>query len=448
MFKLINRAYLLASIFLYFILSFKISGEFLLVIFFAITSFIWYFMILQSHALMNPRVYDRGSNGLAIKVFLYLFYSVAAENFISYYYRSNFFVFNESDAIFYNDSTLDIINMTLSDGINHYLSFMQFDDLGMILVLYSVYMIVESNLILNFLYVIVGVIMALSIFNLNQNFMTKRYAFFSALAYSLSSFVIYFHATGLKESFMVMLVVVFYDFYYRFLKKKEIFYLIVAIAFAMGLMLFRPMILAMIIGSLGLSFILSKDGSIWTKIFSILVFTAILLLSSALMDKVNDYTTGGVDSLITAREIQGGIIGGVYFTYTVNVLSQVIGPLPTVFSLSKIGTMFYTTGLIYRILLAFPFWFGVVYVFKTKSEKLYPFILFTIMEMSALAYLIDGLELRKALPHMPFIFIVAFWFLDKYDNRVIRFRKNIVFKQFFWTVMIMLTLIITYWNFR
>jgi hypothetical protein len=449
MLKIINRIYLLALISLYAILVFKISGEFLLVIFFTIFSSISYFIILHSYTLKSSKAYSRGSNGLAMKVLLYLFVSIVLENFISYYYRDNFYLFSESDAIFYHESILDIIDMSFLDGISHYLSYMDVDDLGMILIVYPLYHIVQSNLIVNAFYVIVGVITALSIFQLSQNFMIKKYAFLSSLSYSISSFVVYFHATGLKESFMVMLVVLSFDFYYRFLEKRDISYFIVAMVFVLGLLLFRPMILIMIVGSVGLGFILSRRGSIWIKIFAIALFVALLLMSGVLTEKVNVYTTGGIDSLISARESQGSVIGGVYFTYVVNILSQTIGPLPTVIITSeKVGTMFYTSGLIYRILLAFPFWLGVSYIIKTKSTKLYPLLIFILMEMSALAYLMDGLELRKALPQMPIIFIIAFWFLDKYDNKIIEFKKDKKFKQFFYTIMILLVLMIGYWNFR
>ncbi len=448
MFKVINRVYLLASIFLYFILAFKIYGDYSMVIVFAIFNFISYFIILQYHALQNGDIYTQGNNNLVVKVFLYLFISIGIENFISYYYRTNFFLFNESDALFYHRSVLEIINMPFFDGLSHYLSFMGVDDLGMILILYPLYQITVSNLIVNLFYVVVGVISALSIFKLSQNFMSKRYAFFTSLAYSLSSFVIFFHGTGLKESFMVMIVILSFDFYYRFIDKKDISYLIIAIAFAMGLILFRPMILAMIIGSIGLSFILSKDGNFWTKLFFILVAFAFIFLSSSLTEQVNDYTTGGVDSLISARESQGGIIGGVFFTYIVNIISQTLGPLPTIISMSRVGTMFYTSGLIYRVLLSFPFWAGIFYIYKTKNSRLYPLALFIFMEMSALAYLIDGLELRKALPHIPFVYIIAFWFMDRYDREIIKIRRDKSFRKLFWTVMVTLTLMICFWNLR
>jgi hypothetical protein len=39
--------------------------------------------------------------------------------------------------------------------------------------------------------------------------------------------------------------------------------------------------------------------------------------------------------------------------------------------------------------------------------------------MIALAIMNDGLELRKAMPHICTFYIAAFWFISKYDERVI-----------------------------
>lgn len=450
MLPLINRIYFLSIIFLYFVLFFKVTEDFKLILIFATLNAIAYFLVLQYHTLRPHQIYNRKNirDDLIIKVLIYSLIAVTIEDFISYYYRNNFFLFSEADAVFYHGSTIEIIDMTFFKGISYYLSFMGFDDLGIILVLYPLYHIFPSNLTLNIFYIVMGILSALSIFNISQYIMSRKYAYLTALAYCTSSFVLYFHGTGLKESFMVSLIIFSFNFYFKFLYSSKGIYLILSLLFAIWIMLFRPILTVMIIGSIGIGTLFGKKTGTGVKIFAFILFIALMLFGGFISQQINSYTTGGVDSLIHARETQGGIIGGVAFTYSVNVLSQLIGPLPTVISMSKVGTMFYTAGLIYRVLLAFPFWLGVLYVIKTRSERLYPLIIFTIIEMSALAYLIDGLELRKAMPHMPYVFIVAFWFLDKYDNKLIRFKSDSSFKQLFWGAMIVLVGLMCYWNFR
>jgi len=149
-----------------------------------------------------------------------------------------------------------------------------------------------------------------------------------------------------------------------------------------------------------------------------------------------------------ARAADGMIIGSIPFTYAVNTLSQLIGPLPTVVSSDKIHLMLYGPGLIYRVLLSFPFWLGVKYIYKSKNYILYPLVIFVLMEMSALTIIMEGLELRKALPHLPFVFIIAFWFLDKYDNKILVFKRPKRFQQLFKISMFILLIMIFYWNFK
>ena len=443
---LINRAYLLATIFLYLIFSVNITGDFLYINIFAIFSFVVYFLMLTT----NTTTPIKSQHNRVMVIFIYTLLALFMQNFISYFYNDNYFMFSTTDAMLYHTKAIRMVSMpSLASAIDDYLQSMESDDLGMVLVLYPLYHLVESNLILNFVYLIANIISALSIFNISKKFMTIRYAFVATLAYSLSSFVLFFDATGLKESFMVMLTILAFDFYYRFIESKKIIYLLLMLLSLEAIMFFRPAISVLILAGMGISAFFSDDIKRYIKVTILLLFLAVLVLfGGAIMAEVDDYTAGGIDGLIYARTIQGSIIGGLPFTYAVNILSQSIGPLPTIISSKKVLTMFYTSGLIYRVLLSAPFWFGVIYIFKRRVYKLYPLVLFTIFEMSALAFLMDGLELRKAMPHIPMVFIIAFWFLDRYDIGAIKISKDYRFKRFFALLMFILVILILYWNFR
>ncbi|SFV70606.1 hypothetical protein MNB_SV-13-1005 [hydrothermal vent metagenome] len=442
----INRVYLVSTLSLFLIFSSKILGNYLYINLFALLSFIVYFLMLKLNITMPIKSY---SNRVAV-IFIYTLIAVFMQNFISYFYNDNYFMFSDSDAMLYHTKAIKMVSMpSLNSAIDYYLTDMDTDDLGMVLVLYPLYHIVQSNLILNFFYLFVNMITALSIFKIAKNFMTEKYAFLSSVAYSLSSFVLLFNSTGLKESFMVMLTLLAFDFYYRFIKSKNIIYLISSIFFIASLMLFRPAVSVMIIGAIGLGLLFSGQVGGRIRAISLLMFISMFVLfGDSIFAEIDDYTAGGIDGLIYARTIQGSIIGGLPFTYAVNILSQTIGPIPTIISSKKVLTMFYTSGLIYRVLLSFPFWLGVIYIYKRKIYELYPLILFVIMEMIALAFLMDGLELRIAMPHIPIVFILAFWFLDRYDKGVIKIEKQKRFRRFFYISMSILVLLIFYWNFR
>ncbi len=446
MLQKVNIVYLFFSFTLYTILAFKVPQEYILIDYYAIVSVISYFIILYINSNLEKNYYN--SFYLAVEVFLYATVFVFLENSISYYYHGNFFVFSESDALFYHKTAIKLIHMPFSQAVDYYLDFMGFDDLGIILVLYPLYLISQSNLILNVFYIFVGVITALSLFSLGRNFLSRKYAFLASLAYSLASFTLFFHATGLKESFMIMLIVLSYDYIYKFLYGKNILYLLFAVAFLSAIIFFRPALSAMILLSLGLGAMLSSKGGIITKILSFIIFLALIAFSNQIMQIVDTYTAGGVDALIYARETQGMIKGSLAFTYFVNVISQTLGPLPTLLSPSKVLTMFYAPGLIYRTILAVPFWLGVYYIYKQRLVLIYPITIFIFAEMASLVFLIDGLELRKAMPHIPLVFLIAFWFLDKYDHGQIIVKSKKRFEELLNLIFIILLAMIIYWNFR
>ena len=443
----INKLYFLMGLFLYFGLISKVDSEYMLLYSFAIFSFFCYFGVLYINSNMDPKYYN--TTFLTIETFIYIAIFVVLQNYLSYVYTGNFFVFSVSDAYFYHTQAAALVQMPLKDAIHHYLQIMSFDDLGIILVLYPLYKIAPSNLMLNFVYIFAGTITALAIFDIAKNFISRKYAFMASIAYSLSSFVLFYHSSGLKESFMIMLVVLAVDFYYKFANEGKVSYAIYSLLFLASLFLFRPAISAMIVAGIIFSSLFSKEGSSVVKIISFVLLLVMIAMKNFLASKMAEYTAGGVDSLISARESQGAIIGSLPFTYVANILSQAIGPLPTmVASETKILTTLYSPGLLYKTLISVPFWWGVYYAFVGKRSQIYPIILFTIFEMASLVFLLDGFELRKAMPHIPFVYIIAFWFLDKYDNRIIRIKKPQLFRYTFYVMIAFLSLLIIYWNFR
>jgi len=414
--------------------------------FYALISVGAYFFMLYLNSTKDKNFYTY--NILAIEVFIYSIIFVAMADFISYIYDENFFVFSVSDAYFYHSNVIKMSEMGFTKGVEYYLTFMEYDDLGMILILYPLYQIVQSNLILNGFYIIVGVITAFGIFSLSKNFMSRRYAFLSSLSYSLSSFSLFYHSSGLKESFMVMTVLLSIVFFYRFRRTHNIFELLIASIFWSLILLFRPAVAYILIASIGLALLFAIKGKKFLKLFALVSVIGLIVMSGSASEHTAEYTNGGLDSLIEARESENMVIGGLGFTYAVNILSQAIGPIPTVLSPTKILTMFYTPGLIYRVLLSIPFWIGIFFMTKYKYSKIYTLALFTLFEMSALAFLMDGMELRVAMPHIPYVIIIAFWFMYNYDTKQIKIKRKRLFKMFFFTSISLLTLIILFWNMR
>jgi len=370
-------------------------------------------------------------------------------NLISNIYNQNYFVFSVADAVTYHNQALIMASKSFTNGIRYYLRYNSTEDLGAVLMISTLYRIIESNLFLNIFYVFVGILTAFGMFSISKNMMSVKNAFLCGLTYSISSFVLWFHASGLKESFMIMLVVLFFDHYYKYMRNTRIRHLVFASVILIPLMLFRPAILFLCLGAILISFFLMHKRTFSSFISVLLALLAIIFSSSYIEHTSNRYVPGSVEQMIKIKESTGMVKGSKLFTYSVNIMAAAIGPLPTLLPNKKTTLSFYSVGLIYRIFLSFTFWFGIYYAYKTRSTTVYPLILFALMEMSSLVLILEGLELRKSLPHFPAIFIVSFWFLDTYNrNTIIKPQSKLRLERIVNLSIIFFFILIILWNKR
>ena len=249
-----------------------------------------------------------------------------------------------------------------------------------------------------------------------------------------------------------MIYLTIYSFlqYYHFIKTKSLKYIVYAIPFLLALMLYRPAISFLIIGSILISYLIGKNRS-FVELFVVLALVLGLVISYPYLDGiVNKYIgSGGVARMIEIKELDGMVKGSVQFTYMVNILAGLIGPLPTLLPNMKPILSFYAPGLIYKSLISIPFWLGIYHIYKRNMFSYYPIALFVILESASLILILEALELRKSLPHFPFIYIVSFGFMSyldskNYFNQKIRNRIYNLFKISF----IVVSFLILFWNFR
>ena len=124
------------------------------------------------------------------------------------------------------------------------------------------------------------------------------------------------------------------------------------------------------------------------------------------------------------------------FQKAVSSLGALIGPFPTLFQISTVkftSKPLFGAGLLFKFLLFFPFWKGFLYCLRTKAIAVYPLFIFTVLEMLGLCIVFDGLEFRKAMPHISLFILAAFWYMDRFDrdiNEEIRATS-----YYYWTYM-------------
>lgn len=395
----------------------------------------------------RPDSYFTQKNLIRLYIPIALF-SILAMNTLSFIHNGNFFVFSENDARLYQDMGQGLnffgdYHSTWSFITKYYTS----DDWGMMIFSGLVYSILNHPLFLNFIHFLLGVIIVRNMYLIGVQFMTKKYAFLAAFTFSTSSYLLWFHSSGLKESILVTLVLASFAFYYKTLKKWSPKNLLVLLATLGAILLFRPAVSYLIIASFaGHLLFLIKDQ--FLKLFmGVIVLSFLFFSSNSLVQQRNKFFGGeSINELVDNREKQGMIKGGVTFTYAVNTLSGLIGPLPTIYpQLSKGMLPLFSPGLIFRNLAGILFLFGIYYVFKSKSFIVLPIVFFYIMEATSLVVILEGLELRKSLPHFISIYLVMFWVLFSIRSNSYIY---ILLKNLLKLSAILIPIILIYWNLR
>lgn len=444
--KSISVWYLLFSLLLYFLFLGIGGGENWELGFLHLLSVLIYFVVIHAQAGMTHTFYDTKNLGWTILAYTLIF--IFLYNFISYSFGNNYFVFSTADALLYHRESIKINTGSFINGISNFLNDWTFEDLGAVLVISTIYKIIESNLLLNLFYLVLAVFSGIGIFKIGRYLIDYKSAYFAALTFSISSYFIWFNSSGLKESILVFLVIYSFLNYYNYLFQKKIIYIFYTLFFLASIMYFRPAITVLIIAAIITAYILQQRKSLFSKIIVIIFIGGMIYGSTFLEALLNRYLLGGIDEMIETKEISGMVKGGIGFTYAINILAGMIGPFPTISPNKSVLLSFYSPGLIYKSLISIPFWFGAYYIFKKGLWFFYPMIFFVMYETFSLVFILEALELRKSLPHFPFIYIIAFAFISFfYHDRFDRKRKfyinhliNILFIGIF--------ILLIFWNYR
>lgn len=405
------------------------------------------FVLFLQNLCEKPQAYFT-SRKLTVLVFAYSACFVTCYNFISWYYTGNLYVFSVFDAMVYNNEATTMSEMSFMDGIDYFLKRYEAEDLGMTIALSFLYKIVSSKIMLSIFYTLLAVVTARAIFSISRQFMSVKYAFLCAIVYSFSSYVLWFHSSGLKESMLVTLITLFYSHYYRLFSARRSVSFVWMIAIALSLLLFRPVLAVFCGASLVLGVLLRRKLTAVQVFFIIAAMLGGIYFLETIMSSADRFLLGGTEAMLENKQMSGMVKGSVAFTYLVNILSSLFGPFPSVLS-SKIHLSFFAPGLLFKLFISLAFWFGCIHIIKIRQHKAYPLLGFIILEMVSLTYILEGLELRKSIPHFPLVYIIAFSYIYRFDHNLLLTIKNHVFyKRSFHVLGFVLCALTLYWNFR
>ena len=258
----------------------------------------------------------------------------------------------------------------------------------------------------------VGAVGAMLMLSLSKKIMQIEYAYMAALSYSISSFSIFYYSSFRKEIFMVLIVIACFWAFYKYLSSKNIGFLALAYFMAILMAFFRGAVTGLMLLGIMSYFGGKKLNKNNAKPVLLIILAALVVSAPVLIEKLNSFADDLSKNENYVDTTPFGIV-----TSTVGVL---IGPFPQLVQLgvTKMSQLpWYGPGLLLKFILFLAFWNGFVHVLKKWEVTILPLFVFTILEMIALAIMNDGLELRKAMPHISTFYIAAFWFISEYDER-------------------------------
>lgn len=353
--------------------------------------------------------------------FIYSFLLVSVFLFYSYNVEGNTFLLSETDSRLYEKIVNKMLYLPYKDSFEYLFENYKFDDWGGPIYMSSVFRIYPDKLFLNFVNTILTSVSSLFVFKIGERLMSRKYAYLSALSYAISSFMIFFNGSFLKESSFVFFVILLINSIYNFIIEKRKISLIYIVIYSCVLLLFRPAVVVCVICGFSVYYFVRKGYGVYKLGLILLVILFLSYLLSSLLSIFNHYTlSGDIAKLMLTKDIKYGLSREM--TYTLNWFGSFFGPFPSILG-SNMTSCFYGSGLLYKFLLL-PFAvFGLIKVVKIRIDYMFPLLVFFVLESFFAALVQKGMELRLTLPHIFIYYIFAFWTMEKVEIGELRINK-------------------------
>ena len=353
--------------------------------------------------------------------FTYSFLLVSVFLFYSYNVEGNTFLLSETDSRLYEKLVNKMLYLPYKDSFVYLFEKYKFDDWGGPIYMSSVFRIYPDKLFLNFVNTILTSVSSLFVFKIGERLMSRKYAYLSALSYAISSFMIFFNGSFLKESSFVFFVILLINSIYNFIIEKRKISLIYIVIYSCVLLLFRPAVVVCVICGFSVYYFVRRGYGVYKLGLILLVILFLSYLLSSLLSIFNHYTlSGDIAKLMLTKDTKYGLSREM--TYTLNWFGSFFGPFPSILG-SNMTSCFYGSGLLYKFLLL-PFAvFGLIKVVKIRIDYMFPLLVFFVLESFFAALVQKGMELRLTLPHIFIYYIFAFWTMEKVEIGELRINK-------------------------
>ena len=407
--------YIWTGILLFTVLSYFCNDIISYYNFINILLFISYFIVLWCSIGKNDEYYSYGR--LGITVFCYCIIFVFTLLDASVYYSGDTYFWDYTDPYAYSqvDNAIVESETPFFDQptlIQKLWPTWGFQDWGASMTQSLFLNLIHSRYFLFISQTVVGAVGAMLMLSLGKRIMQIEYAYMAALSYSISSFSIFYYSSYRKEIFMVLIVIACFWAFYKYLSSNNIGFLVLAFIMTFFMAFFRGAVSGLMLLAIMSYYGGRKLNKNNAKPVVFVIIALLAVASPVILAKLSSFA----DDLSRNENYVDTTPFGIV-TSTVGVL---IGPFPQLLQLgvTKMSQLpWYGPGLLLKFILFLAFWNGFVLVLKKWEVTILPLFTFTILEMIALAIMNDGLELRKAMPHISTFYLAAFWFISDYDDR-------------------------------
>jgi len=383
---------------------------------------------------------------IMVVVFLIIFLPILLIISVLYYQTGDFFPYFGPDQLFYHEQALKYARFSQSEFINHFFNYERWWDIGTVYLVRSLYLIWESPIIVRLVNIIFITVTSYYIYRLSRLIMSKRYSLASVLLYSLSSYSLYFITASNKEPILVMVVVMALYYICSYSKTNRVKYLSVLVIPIFFLTFLRPYLIGLILISILLTYAM-KRGISKDKLYVLFISTIgfIAVIPQLFIAYRRFFGSFEIFMLVN----QDLFIHSLPVTLVFSLFVSLFGPLPTFFAFTPNEALaYYAPGLFFRNITAFLFLASAFLCIKKRETVILPIVFFTLLEIFALGLLLESFELRKALPHFPFIIILFVYLLFKINNNKISHRAKRLISKTNRLYVVLITILILIWNLR
>lgn len=422
---------------LFFFIEFGIDKNNYVVFVNFITALIFFSLLLSSYKKENYHL-----KNLLLITFIYSTFFVLIYNILFYLDSSTFFEFGAVDSLEYDNYALSLSKMPFEKRISALLNGYgknNFDDMGFTTYVSFLYQFTASNLLVNFLNIILTLISSYLLFKLSSQFLSIKGAYLSSLIYAISSYTVYLQASGLKEILMNTIIIFSFYAFYKYLSTKSMIMLIYAVLAALLILFFRIPITLFLLASFGSFYFLGEKGFVKKIFFTSVIISIAIFILFELLVYMNKYLLSYSD-IVYYNTLQDDFTGlPPLFSGIISYVVGFAGPFPTLISrLGYESLSIYAPSLTLKVFLFIPFLFGTLQIIKRKSKYFYPLVFFTLYEIITISFLWESFELRKVFPHFPYFFIIVVYYFEKNYN-----KNNIFLRASYFGV----PLLIFIWNY-